>query len=944
MLNTDIDINLYDRQIRTYGTEAVKMMASSSITIIGLEGGLGTEIAKNLALGGIKTIHLYDNEIVNQKDMECGYYYSLEHISRSEQLRPKVQELNQYVNIEVIKDKDKIDKNSILIFVNQSLDSIKEFDSNKMIVVFSKGVAGSIFVNAGENHLITDVMGENIEPVQIGSIDSKGKVLCAQFNSHNYQSGDTIKFTNLEGINVDIFDKEFKVRAISPTCFQLVNFEENKDFIFHNGTSIFIKKPMIVNHKKFSEVVSKPTFNFSFDNSEFIFDTFITYFHNMKEGDIECKNTLHTIYNNDKDKVNLAQTFSCDLMPVVSFIGSIAASETVKLITHKYLPINQIWCWYDKDLIPSVSPTICGNSTLGKLYGITFERAMYNSSWFVVGSGAIGCELLKNLAFLGIGKLYITDPDNIEKSNLNRQFLFRSNHIGKPKSKTAADVITKMKPCVDIIPYTEKVCKSNQNFTDEIMKKVDGVLNALDNIEARKYMDEQCFHKTLPLFESGTTGTKGNTQSIIPFVTETYSNSSDPPQEKSFPICTIKNFPNEIQHTIVWAMDYFDLFNRAPLNVNKWIKNNGVFDDTRIIENHQGKEDIMNFLVKMNIKSFEDCIYRAIDMFYENYRNQIIQLLTTYPADKVIDEKPFWSSGKRMPSPINFDINNEHHMDYIEASAYLISRCYQLKDEVNFNRERIKDIASKYIYVDSFKPDSNLKIASKDSELEQNKINQEISLPDNKEYQDIQLINQEFEKDDDTNWHVAWVTAASNLRAINYNIPPASKQETKGIAGRIIPAIATTTSAVSGLIIIEMIKYMLSKNNLLENKIDIYKSTFVNLADTTVIYSEPMPAPIIEIGNIMFNSWDKFIYTQDSTLKDFKKYWDVKFKTEISMIVYDNAILYSSFIDTEENLERKMSELVIEKNENAILSNGVIIVIASDNEELNLPEIQFIVK
>jgi len=935
MSNTEIDINLYDRQIRTYGTEAVKMMASSSITIIGLEGGLGTEIAKNLALGGVKTINLYDNNLVNEKDLECGYYYSPINISRSEQLKPKIQELNQYVNIEVIDNKDKIDKNSILIFVNQLPDFIKEFDSCKMVVVFSKGCAGSVFVNAGTEHIVNDIMGENIEPVQIGSIDSVGKVLCAEHHSHNYQNGDFIKFTNLEGTNINIFDKEFKVKVISPTCFQLVDFQENKDFTFLNGTAIFIKKPITIHHKKFSEILTNPTFNFSFDDSELIFDTLITYFNSKDMNSSE-------IYKGNSEKVNLAKTFRYDLMPVVSLMGSIAASETVKLITHKYLPINQIWCWYDKNLIPTKEIKELGESTLGKLYGKEFEKSMKESDWFVVGSGAIGCELLKNLAFLGTGTIYITDPDNIEKSNLNRQFLFRPNHIGNPKSKTASEVITKMKPNVKIIPYTEKVSKSNQNFTDEVMKKVDGVLNALDNIEARKYMDEQCFHKSLPLFESGTTGTKGNTQPVIPFITETYSNSADPPQEKSFPMCTIKNFPNEIQHTIVWAMDFFELFNRAPLNVNKWIKNNNVFHDTRLIENFQGKEDVMNFLIKMNIKTFEDCVYRAVDMFYENYRNQIVQLLTTYPADKVIDEKPFWSSGKRMPTPIDFDINNDHHLDYVEATAHLISRCYKLKDESDFNRERIKDIVSKYNYVDNFKPDSNLKIASKDSELEQSKVNLEITLPDNKEYENIELTNQEFEKDDDSNWHVAWVTSASNLRAINYSIPPATKQETKGIAGRIIPAIATTTSVVSGLIIIEMIKYMLAKNNLIENKVENYRSTFVNLADTNLVYSEPMPAPTMKIANTTFNSWDKFIYNQDSTLEEFKKYWEDKFKTTISMIVYDNALLYSNFIDSSENITRKLSDLVKEKNDEVILVNGVIIVIASEDDDLNLPEIQFI--
>ena len=62
-------------------------------------------------------------------------------------------------------------------------------------------------------------------------------------------------------------------------------------------------------------------------------------------------------------------------------------------------------------------------------------------------------------------------------------------------------------------------------------------------------MDRRCVYYRLPLLESGTLGTKGNVQVVLPFITESYSSSQDPP-EKSIPICTLKNFPNAIEHTL----------------------------------------------------------------------------------------------------------------------------------------------------------------------------------------------------------------------------------------------------------------------------------------------------------------------------------------------------------------------------------------------------------
>ncbi len=63
------------------------------------------------------------------------------------------------------------------------------------------------------------------------------------------------------------------------------------------------------------------------------------------------------------------------------------------------------------------------------------------------------------------------------------------------------------------------------------------------------FMDRRCIYYAKPLLESGTLGTKGNVQVVLPYMTESYGSSQDPP-EKTVPMCTIHNFPNVIEHTL----------------------------------------------------------------------------------------------------------------------------------------------------------------------------------------------------------------------------------------------------------------------------------------------------------------------------------------------------------------------------------------------------------
>lgn len=82
--------------------------------------------------------------------------------------------------------------------------------------------------------------------------------------------------------------------------------------------------------------------------------------------------------------------------------------------------------------LKKVSPISPQSSLLLGVEGIADNKEQ--SRVLLVGAGGIGCELLKNLVLAGFGEIHIVDLDTIDLSNLNRQFLFRHEHIKKPKA------------------------------------------------------------------------------------------------------------------------------------------------------------------------------------------------------------------------------------------------------------------------------------------------------------------------------------------------------------------------------------------------------------------------------------------------------------------------------------------------------------------------------
>ena len=148
-----------------------------------------------------------------------------------------------------------------------------------------------------------------------------------------------------------------------------------------------------------------------------------------------------------------ARHASVELQPVATFAGGVVAQEVVKR-SGKYTPIDGFAHFAFLETMPDPPPALADRAPRGDRYddlaavfGRSFVEKLGDLNYFLVGSGALGCEFVKNFALCGVccgpeGSLTIADADRIELSNLTRQFLFREHNVGQSKALAAAAMAT----------------------------------------------------------------------------------------------------------------------------------------------------------------------------------------------------------------------------------------------------------------------------------------------------------------------------------------------------------------------------------------------------------------------------------------------------------------------------------------------------------------------
>lgn len=284
------------------------------------------------------------------------------------------------------------------------------------------------------------------------------------------------------------------------------------------------------------------------------------------------------------------------------------------------------------------SMTTSNDSTIGK--------SPEESSVLVVGAGGIGCELLKSLALCRFRSIAVIDLDTIEVSNLNRQFLFRREHVGQPKATVACESIRRLCPSIVIEPFHGDVI-TDPRFDVTFYKQFDLVINALDNVQARQHVNRMCLLCSKPLIDSGSTGYNGQATLIFKGRTQCYDCIEKPKQQRTYAVCTIRNTPSQPIHCIVWAKF---LYNQL-FGDNDDPNNEDVTPDADDPENQASEQEAPTTTNGHHRVSTRDWIHSELEEFdpvrvFNKLFFDDIHYLTTM--------KNLWEK-RRQPTPIDYE-------------------------------------------------------------------------------------------------------------------------------------------------------------------------------------------------------------------------------------------------------------------------------------------------
>ena len=741
----NFDEQFYSRQTAAVGINYMNKFSKLKIFIYGING-LGIETAKNITLSGPSKITIFDKKLITEEDLQCNFFITEKDIGfpRDEICVKKLKELNS-IECDIVKDNNYINyitKYNIVIVCEilefKQLEEINEI-CHKNNIGFIYGLALGLsfycFVDYGE-HEILNKNNKDPEKYYIKNIikGKKIKIIIddSQTETFKLNTNDSILLKEIKGISQLLNNKKKIIYSSDIKSFEIDEDSSSYDDYIEGGIIEEIKETELIHNKTLPKMIYEPNkCEDNLDDSQNInmhmaFIVLHEYYKTFKKlPEIDNLNDLLNIYQNIIQKFefsknldlednyfnNILKFSKYEIAPICGYGGGIISQEIFKY-TGVYKSINQWFRYSFYDMVDfSKENKYIYNNIRYKgqeiIFGDEVQKNLENLNVFVIGAGAVGCELLKYFSLMGISTstnslLTITDHDYIEKSNLNRQFLFRERDINENKSKAecAVNSIKNINNKINCKYYTELVSNETENlFNEEFFKRQNAIIMAVDNFEARNYIASRCEKYKVPYFNCGTENLYANVGVYIPGIIKP---ANFPKIKKNnIPPCTLKFFPSNILHCISWSMNHFKkLFDKNIKftknmydNIDNFYENlNEKNLESRIIFKKIKK--YFKLLKIANEKNFDKCIKFSMNKFCKLFIYNINTTLQNYPPDKInkITGKKFWIGYKKLPHPLVLNIDDEMCFEYIKNLSCLLADCL----DINISKIQINDKIKSY--------------------------------------------------------------------------------------------------------------------------------------------------------------------------------------------------------------------------------------------------------
>lgn len=459
-----------------------------------------------------------------------------------------------------------------------------------------------------------------------------------------------------------------------------------------------------------------------------------------------------------------------------------------------------------------------------------------------------------------VRRLTQIDLDTIDLSNLNRQFLFQKQHIRQSKAMIAKETASAFNPDTTIVAHHANI--KAPEFDVAFYASFDVVLNALDNLETRRWVNRMCVMARVPMIESGTAGFLGQVQPIRVGHTECYDCTAHP-TPTTFPVCTIRSTPSTPVHCIVWAKNWLfpQLFgNDAEAEA----------DEQELDQAQQRGENGTYLLLTVSVQELENLRREAQEMrtlrqaasVRASAREACERIFDkVYRADieRLLSMEDMWAH-RRKPVPLSL-------VQATQEAPAAASSAPTLRD-----RRPLTLRENALLFLD----------------CAEQLAKRAVDTP------------QSFDKDDDE--ALGFVTAAANLRAHVYGIQEQTRFETKQIAGNIIPAIATTNAIVAGLVTMQAL-------HVLSERWDALRVISLARRATRVFTTFPPAPPNAECGVCQDVFVRVAINPAQATLQhlvDVARH-DLGYGDDAFSISVGTRILYDA--DLEDNVDKALQDL-----------------------------------